>query len=254
MEKNLIVLFNVFDQLDPYPQSVESIRHAANRWGVDYFEIKSFKNTLDDLYQINKLSSTVFWTYTNFLNYDKVWVVTPDMIINSNAPNIFDELEDKYDFAAVLDGNPTNRFDYPNFLKDSIVKNIAYENDCIEAFNKYIPNFDSSHYWKNYFNLGMYLFRPKRIYDSISKLKTLLSQNTELISNFKDFFFYQNLFNAWISSQPINLKILDDTWNWVLPDMAEEWDMFLGPMQPHLYHFCGTNLAKERCVTYDRWK
>ena len=65
----------------------------------------------------------------------------------------------------------------------------------------------------------------------------------------------QSLLNAWVTADGLDLKLLDNTWNWIAPDCVEEYEnLYLGPMQPNIYHFCGAHLAKERCETYDRWK
>ena len=72
--------------------------------------------------------------------------------------------------------------------------------------------------------------------------------------NYGDHFINQNCLSAFMSGRNEKVKILDDTWNWIAPDISQEYNKFMGPMVPNIYHFCGTNLAKKRLETYDRWK
>ena len=68
MERNIIVVQNVFDDLRDTEQSIKSIRYAAHRWKSNFYEITSF--------QFPNSPSNIFWdrlwACQNFLEYDKV--------------------------------------------------------------------------------------------------------------------------------------------------------------------------------------
>lgn len=280
MKQNLIVVQTVFDDLEITKQSVESMRLAAHRWCVDFYELSYFKFPLSP--------KPIFWDRNwimkNFINYDKVLILDPDVIINNNSASIFDELGD-YDMAVVKDGNISSRFSDNLRLKNSIVKHISSLDNCIDIFSKNIPNFNYDKYWENYFNNGVFLFRPKKILSVIEELESLIFTNCTLYDYLKSTpYSMQNLHNAFITSRnDIKIKYLDDKWNWIAPDIAGkngflldqfdpetgqiiEWEsqndspptgldnFYHGKMHPYIYHFCGTNMAKELLKNYENWK
>ena len=280
MEKNLIVFLNIRDEFEEYSESIESIRAAANRWKADVYEITNCKypslvKNLNTLFFWNRV-----WIMENFISYDKVLIVDTDIIINSNAPNIFTLLTQ--DIAGVLDGNPGRLVN--DFFKNRYLKNIAFEGNTSSVFSC-IKNFNVDKYWDNYINMGVFLFNPKTIYNQIQHLKDWVFNNTTiwdyLYSNVG--FTEQNLFNAWLSSLDINIQILDNKWNWIAPDATgfggspvDQWDpsteelviwdqlnspapnytnnFHVGKMYPYIYHFCGTNEAKQALKYYKKWR
>lgn len=255
-EKTIIVVINAYNDINVTKNSVESIRIAAHRWKSDFYEITHFHhpNAAENLLW-QKL-----WIFKNFTNYDKVLFLDTDIIINSKTPNIFNELTDEYDFAAVLDGNPGGRFEIDDWYRLHSY-NFHKINNSIETFEKYIPNFNYDNYWNNYFNVGVFLFRPKSMNKISKELKELLFNNIEFY-NFVDYnknknrFIEQNTINAMISTHYNKLKLLDNTWNWIAPNDFTEYNenMFLGRMKPYIYHFAGTDDAKTIINEYDRWK
>ena len=256
MSKNIIIVQNVFNDPSITKHSIESIRHAAKRWGADFYEL----NTIQSPNSANPFFWDRLWEYENFTGYEKVLVLDLDVVVNSKAPNIFDELTPDFDFCAVKDGNPGGRFKGSYSFRDSIVKNISTMGNTVEIFQKNIDNFSEEEYWENYFNLGVTLFRPNVISEHIKKIKSDIFNNSEIYDyvNFKSggiWFSSQNLINAIFTAKKIKIKFLGDEWNWLAPDISDEYheDLFLGPMKPWVYHFTGTNNAKEALRNYERW-
>ena len=95
--KNIIVVQNVFDDLSKTEQSIKSIRFAAHRWECDFYEMSYFKNPDSPCI----LLWDRIWAMENFKNFDKVLIVDPDVIINEEAPNIFDMMEPTTDLCVV---------------------------------------------------------------------------------------------------------------------------------------------------------
>lgn len=279
MEKNIIVVQNVFNDFDLTNQSILSMRKAAHRWECDFHELSYFKypNSPSNIFWDRN------WVCQNFSTYDKVLILDPDIIINSTAPNLFKELEN-FDIAVSKDGNPGNRFKDPNQLKNSIVKTIAHIDNSVEIFQNNIPNFNYEKYWEGYFNNGVVLFNPKSLSKIIQYQEQLILNNRFLYQYLllETPFNVQNLFNAVISSSNLKIKYLDFKWNWLLPNMGGwdgfpldqfdpntgelvEWEskkippdytdnFYKGKMHPYIYHFCGTDSAKDELKIYDRWK
>jgi hypothetical protein len=257
MSKNIIVVQNVFENPDLTVNSIESIRNAAKRWGADFYEL----NTIQFPDSPNPFFWDRIWEYLNFSSYEKVLIVDPDVVINIKAPSVFEELNPDFDFCVVKDGNPGKRFENPVYLRDSIVKHNAMAGNTIEVFQKNIPGFSAEKYWDNYFNVGVNLFYPERIKSSVEKMRDLIFNNSEIYQyvNFEGggiWFSPQNLINAIFSCDGIKIKFLGNEWNWVAPDIAEEYheNFFFGPMKPWIYHFTGTNGSKESLIEYNRWK
>jgi lipopolysaccharide biosynthesis glycosyltransferase len=255
MEKRLIVVQNVFDDLKLTEQCIMSMRHASHRWGANFYEIcyNNFPSA------VVKLMWSRLWVLENCMEYDKVLMVDPDIIINSKSPNIFDELDDDHDLSVVLDGNP-GRFEN-DFIRNGIVKNISKLHNSIQVFKENIEGFDESKYWSSYFNNGVWVFRPKKMKVIFEKFKYLVYNNSKIydyIDPVKQggMFPIQNLFNAIITHSNIKVKYLDNTWNWLIPDIVEEYNenFFLSDkMIPNIYHFTGTPNSKIFMKNYTKW-
>ena len=50
--RNIIVVQTVFDDLSDIEQSIQSIRLAAHRWGLDFYEMCFFRNPNPPLFNI----------------------------------------------------------------------------------------------------------------------------------------------------------------------------------------------------------
>jgi len=257
MEKRIIVVQNVFDDPNHTTQSIESIRLAAKRWNADFYEL----NTIQFPDSPNPFFWDRIWEYENFINYDKVVIVDPDVIINVKSPDLFEELTPDFDICLVKDGNPGGRFPDHAYFKNSISRHCAFLGDTIPIFSRNITGFSEEEYWENYFNVGVNVFYPKKIAPVMQDLKKLILNNSE-IHKYLDFknggvwFSSQNIFNALFISKGIKIKFLGDEWNWIAPDISEEYNenLYLGPMKPWIYHFTGTNGCKDELKKYDRWK
>jgi len=260
---NLIAVINVdsLKSFDRHKNSIESIRYAANNWKADYIEITECKykeynpQIIRNGGSWNGFATTklwqLIWIMENFENYDNVLILDTDIFINSNSPNIFEELSD-YDLAAVLDGNPGRLGDW---IRNRSIDYYSSLNGCIEYF-KTIENFDVEKYSNFYINTGVLLFNTRRMRTHIQLLKSIILDNPKIMEYLEthDSPIDQNLFSAWLSTSNVNLKLLDNTWNWTMPDISDEYSSFLGKMPVNIYHFCGTNLIKERLGSYDRWR
>lgn len=252
--KNIIVVQNVFDDLSKTAQSIESIRFAAHRWECDFYEISYFKH--------KDSPSTLFWdriwAMENFKNFDKVLIVDPDVIINEEAPNIFDLMEPTTDLCVVHNIN-RDRASTPYF--ENISLTISTLHNTIDVLKRKINNFSEVTYLENYFNMGVFLYRPKSLSPIIQEMKELMFDDEELMKylSFKecgDWFPAQNFTNAYLTHANLNIKFLPKEWNWLSPDIDTECneEYFWGKMKPYIYHFTGTNLSKERLKTYTKWK
>lgn len=252
--KNIIVVQNVFDDLSKTAQSIESIRFAAHRWECDFYEISYFKH--------KDSPSTLFWdriwAMENFKNFDKVLIVDPDVVINEEAPNIFDMMEPTTDLCVVHDIN-RDRVSTPFFEMASLI--VAKLHNSIDIFQRKINNFSENTYLENYFNMGVFLYRPKSLFPIIQEMKELMFNDEEIMKylSYKesgDWFPSQNFTNAYLTHSNLNIKFLSKEWNWLAPDIETEYneEYFLGKMKPKIYHFTATDLAKERLKTYTNWK
>lgn len=245
---DLVVVSNVFEDFNFNSNSIESIRFACKRWNANFFELKKFMPVSDKIN--DKVTWNRFWMMKYFTDFDRVLMVDPDIVINSSAPNIFNELGD-YDFAGVHNINPTRTATYNHF------KNVTeyLSNIKIEVLEKNICSFDREKYYQYYINGGVYLFNPKKLNKVITYVLYLIETNSEIRNALNsEWVFFQNIIAAALSTSDLNIKILDDTWNWIAPDINLEWDIFCGEMHANIYHFTGTPDSKSSMKTYDRWK
>lgn len=257
--KNLIVVINVCQNVETWHQksnSIESIRLAAHRWKADFIELNQIKYEEENLNQIHTPGIwrpkiwQIFWIIENFVNYDRVLILDNDVIVNSKAPNIFDEIGDN-DIAMVLDGNP-GRLD--NYILNNISSHFKDINDCTRYFCA-LPGFNKEKYLDNVYNTGVLLYKPVKLYNHIVNIKHIIKNGPlKKYINEHDSPVDQTLISAWLSTTNLKIKKLDNLWNWVCPDIWMEYEEYLTEMKPHIFHFCGTNLSKERVITYDKWK
>jgi hypothetical protein len=275
---NLIIACNDFPSFDPYPESILSVRHAAHRWKAHYYEITSRISSTK--YQNIDISNQ-FWCLKNFLAYDKVLLISPDMIVNSKAPNIFEEFDSSYLLGAVKDSE-IGRRPANVWMKNNVTNFIANANNDPSFLEKYVSDFDYSSYINNYINWGLMIFNPRKIYYCAIELENIIKDNLEIKTKLEnEFMFSSNLFNAFFSTK--NIQFLNYKWNWIAPNVAGkngwvsdqfdpstgeliDWEkdsdtppdwtdnLFRGSMHPYIYHFCGTENAKEICKTYSGWR
>lgn len=275
MNQNCIIVLNAYPNPEENKNSIESIRAIAKKWNSDFIEINHLENKGRNI--SSKLFFTRFKVIEKFSTYDKILILDSDIIVNNQSPNIFNELED-FELAGVLDGNP-NRFNN-DWIKETIVKNIInnFNFECISNTLQFDPN----KYSQRYLNNGVIVCSPPKIKDKLISFLSIIEQNSEILDALESNLGDQNLSNVFFSHY-LNIKILNDKWNWIMPDIAGkngwvldhfdpntgeliDWEstsdyppnwadnIFGGHMHPYIYHFCGTDNAKEICKTYDRWK
>jgi hypothetical protein len=133
--------------------------------------------------------------------------------------------------------------------------------NSINIFKRKINNFSEETYLENYFNMGVFLYRPKSLFPIIQEMKEMIFKDEELMKylSYKecgDWFPSQNFTSAYLTHSNLNIKFLSKEWNWLAPDIHTECneEYFWGKMKPNIYHFTGTDLAKERLKTYTNWK
>jgi hypothetical protein len=182
----------------------------------------------------------------------------PDVVINEESPNIFNLMEPTTDLCVVHNIN-RDRVSTPYFEKISVT--ISKLHNSIDIFQRKINNFSENTYLENYFNMGVFLYRPKSLFPIIQEMKEMIFNDEELMKylSFKecgDWFPSQNFTSAYLTHSNLNIKFLSKEWNWLAPDIHTECDeeYFWGKMKPNIYHFTGTDLSKERLKTYTNWK
>lgn len=245
---DLVVVPNVFDDFYFNSNAIESIRFACKNWNVNFFELKKFMYVSDKIK--NPVTSNRLWMMKYFTNFDRVLILDPDIVINLKSPNIFNEL-DEYDFAGVHNANPTRLSTY-NHMK---CVNDHLSSIGIEILQKYIINFDKTKYFNTCINGGVYLFKPNKLSNVTDYIIKLIETHEEIQTILhSEWVFIQNIISAALSTSDLNIKILNDTWNWIAPDINLEWDLFCGPMHANIFHFTGTPGSKDSLKTYDKWK
>jgi lipopolysaccharide biosynthesis glycosyltransferase len=249
MERNIIVTINNYPNFKSNEESIESFRNAATNWSCDFYEKKTHE---DSKLPGKKFFWDKFWILNNFKEYDNVLYLDSDCVINSRSPSIFNEVENDYDLFVVLDGNPGRFSD--DFFKNIYSKNFSNKANEHNIFINIFKKFNVETYVENYFNAGLMMFNPKRFSKHLESLNNTINSE-EILKLFNNGLDDQNLLNAWVLESGVKIKYLDNTWNWIAPDISQEYEtMFLKPMIPNIYHFCGTNLSKERLKTYNRWR
>jgi lipopolysaccharide biosynthesis glycosyltransferase len=245
---NLVVVPNVFDDFYWNSNAIESIRYACKQWNANLFELKTFMGTSDKIH--SGITSNRLWMMKYFTDFDKVLILDPDIVVNSKSTNIFDELGE-YDFAGVHNANPTRKATYEHMSRvDQYLSSIG-----IDILEKYLENFNRERYYDYCINGGVYLFNPKKLNKVTNYILHLIETYEEIKNTLNEQgFFIQNLISAALSVSDLNIKILEDKWNWLAPDINLEWELYCGPMHANIYHFTGTNDSKNSIATFDRWK
>ena len=248
MDNNIIVVPNVFDDFYFNANAIESIRYACKKWNCNFFELKKFMHVSHKIK--NGVTSNRFWMMKYFIDFDNVLILDPDVVVNSKSPNIFDELKG-FDFAAVHNSNPTRKTTYDHMQSvNNLLSNIG-----IEILSKNFNNFDKKKYYEMCVNGGVFLFNPKSVKPIIDNIIDIVEKNEEVEKILhSEWIFIQNLISAALSCSNLKIKILNDTWNWIAPDINLEWDLFCGPMHSNIYHFTGTAGSKDSMKMFYKWK
>jgi lipopolysaccharide biosynthesis glycosyltransferase len=275
MNNDCVIVINAYPNFERNENSIESIRAAAKRWGADFIEIN--KLIEKGVNNSKKMFFTRYETLLKFTNYTRVLMIDNDTIVNSAAPNIFDELEDN-ELAGVLDGNPTR---FPNNLvKETIVRAVinGFDYESLSG----VFEFDAKKHFDNYINGGILIWNLQKVAPKISNFIDKVTSSQRIMEALEVNLSDQNLPNIFYSHILNRVKILDDRWNWTMPDIAGKngwfhdhfhpetselvrwWEnsesppdwtdhILKGKMHPYIYHFCGTPSSKELGKKYDRW-
>ena len=175
MSRDCIIVINAYQNFIRDENSIESIRAAAKRWGADFIEI----NRLVE--KGNSIGKKLFFTrYENLVklsfSYDRILIIDNDTVVNSNSPNIFDELGD-HEIAGVLDGN-TDRFS-GNWIKDSIVRHIVnlFDYECLNDALK----FDRDRHFEKYLNEGVILWNAPKVRGKVINFLNLIESKPKIL-------------------------------------------------------------------------
>lgn len=205
-----------------YDFCTASVKEYAKRIGADYHvQRQPILMIRPDPFDTNR-SNESYMKYGGFLpiyekenafayfrSYDKIALIDGDIYIRETAPNIFDQIDDNYEFAGVVEREMPLNDRY--VAKITNYSRMQYGN---------IKNVDWK--WNNkgaeFFNMGMMLMNKK-----ISKY--LKGQTPHQFLNRPEFKAFvdgmgpwkwstdQTLLNTWIKQEKMNAKHLDWKWN-----------------------------------------
>ena len=205
-----------------YDRCTESVKEYANRIGADYIcQRHPILMIKPDVFATNR-SKESYEKYGGFLpiyekenafaylrEYDQVAIIDADCYVRGNAPSIFDELDNGYDFGAVVER------DMP--LTPQYIKKIQGYSK-MQYGNIRDVKFDPNNYGYEFMNMGVMVLNK-----SIEKY---LRGETPLQflrrPEFKDFIdgvgpwkwsTDQTLLNYWIRKEKMNIKRLHWKWN-----------------------------------------
>jgi lipopolysaccharide biosynthesis glycosyltransferase len=279
MKKNCVIVINAFPDFEFCQNSIESIRGASKRWGSTFIEINELSSLAS--YPLGRrLFETRIDLISFYKDFDTILILDSDIIINSKAPNIF-ELLGESELAGVRDGNPT-RGVCGSTIKSMYSLDISNLLD-FDSFKGKVE-IDKEKYFSDFLNIGVLLINPRKTWKKFDTYYNFICSEPQIVSNFDRYFHNeQNLFNVFFSHFLKDVKILDDTWNWIAPDIGSksgiyadhfdpqtgnivEWEDTGCPppswahnfsskrMYPYIYHFTGTNGAKDALKNYQNWK
>ena len=211
---NCIVTVNINGVLCDNARS--SFHCAADRWGVDFVEVRTSQWPVGYHPSFNKLSLS-----KRLIGYDRVLYLDADVLIRSDAPNIFSETCGS--FCCVKDIHTELEFGSPEFkslISSYMVMPLEYIKNNVDS------TLDERSYFWGFFNSGVFLYNSRKLQDIVPE--TFEVNNPYHHSAHVE----QALFNYWVQKSGIDIKYLDRTWNWINPDETS-------PMKGYIYHFTG---------------
>jgi hypothetical protein len=149
--------------------------------------------------------------FNYFDEYDQIAIIDSDIYVRDNAPNIFDELPEEYDFGGVLERDLPLSPGHKN-------KIVGYSRDMFK--NKYISNVDWE--WKDniaaFMNMGMMLMNKSIVkYFNGQTPEEFIRRPefTDLVDGIGLFKYStdQVLLNYWLKKDKVRVKYLDWRWN-----------------------------------------
>lgn len=202
-----------------------SYTDACKRWGIGYYEITTNYNLAQDLC-FNKILGI-----RDFINKNSgvkgVLYMDADMLIRSDAPNPFDQFNDR-NFVYATKDYDDSRWDttsksYIN-VKTEVATPWVYEanKNSNFGFNEY--EIENCTDW--FVNAGLFLLY---IPESVLELDYFISEIPELHTNSR---YEQALWNC-ILKRNKKIKYISSTWNRINPELED------GYMKSYIYHFTG---------------
>lgn len=204
-----------------YDFCTESVKKYCEKYGIDhYIQREAVLKICPDMTRTNRNKNGIIScgflpifekenAFSFFNDYDQIAIIDADIFIRDNAPDIFEELPEEYDFGGVLER------DLP--LSDNHKsKIIGYSNDMFKPITDVKWNWNEN--GADFMNMGMMVMNKSITKYFYNQTPTEFIQRPE----FKDFvdgmgrFKFstdQVLLNYWLKKEEINLKYLDWKWN-----------------------------------------
>ena len=224
-----------------YDFCTTSVKQYAERVGADYIcQRQPILMIKPDPFDTNR--STESWmkyggflpifekenAFTYLRSYDKIALIDADMYIRDNAPNIFDQIDDNYDFAGVVEREMPLTQNYKQKIAN--YSRMQYQS---------IRNVDWK--WNNsgaeFFNMGMMLMNKSmnKYLNGETPMQFLKRPRFKPFIDGKGAWRWstdQTLLNTWIKEENMRIKHLDWKWNGLYTALPEE-----KIQQAHFVHF-----------------
>jgi hypothetical protein len=224
-----------------YDHCTQSVKEYCERHGIDY-EVQRTPILMikPDVFATNR-SKESYMKHGGFLpiyekenafnylkSYDQVAIIDADVWIRPDAPNIFDEVTEEYDFGGVVERDMPVTEQYRNKIAN--YSRMQYSN---------IRNVDWQ--WNNsgaeFFNMGVMVLN-KRIEKYLKGDTPKQFINRPRFKPFVDgmgawkWSTDQTLLNTWVKEEKMNLKRLDFRWNGLFTGIKKE-----AVKEAHFVHF-----------------
>jgi lipopolysaccharide biosynthesis glycosyltransferase len=227
----------------------ESLLNASERWKCAYTEIQHIEipsYLYPSFYKINML--------INFTNYDQILFLDSDILIRSDAPNIFNIFTDENKFYCVndissrYDDNLINRvrnlvhIPYYNVLKEECGFSLSMNDYCSGFFNSGVQLFNVNNFISCLNNFKKYILTEENINKHCGKL---INGGRYGWSHHE-----QALWNFCVRNEKQDLvEYINETWNCIDPYTDKN------TMNDYIYHFTGSrnDILKKLIVNYN-WR
>ena len=196
MSKNVVVITAVKGEVDISYKDLclNTWRHWCNRHDVELFILDTeimdtnyMKPTWQRWYVFDILKS-------NDIDYNQVALVDVDTMIHWNAPNFFDETDNK--FSACVDND-----------------NIGWVKQSIDGYRKF---FKDDLDWESYFNCGFIVINKThtKLCDMIKKFR---------IDNHSDLIYLQSTLSKGTDQTPVNFIVNDS--EFTVNYLSKKWNL-----------------------------
>ncbi len=202
------------------------MRAAAGRWQADYVEVTA--NSHPHLHPTFGKCGAV----CRLKGYERVAYFDADMLIRSDAPNVFHILDDPERLYAVPDLarlrpylSEFSSYNIVSTVRGSHHKPVAEWVGVEVEYDRFIRNF---------FNAGFFLSSPKRHQALFEAVESRLPPPGHPMAD--NAHFEQALFNYVVQMiDPSVVCYAPETWNYIDPDLRDR------RMDSFVYHFTGVN-------------